>query len=136
MAKPKNIQKSDFKFFIELDVRWADMDCIGHVNNATFLTYVETARIKLIEKLGFTDVPIIMASIKIDYVNQLKYPSIMKIGQKISRLGNSSFDILTGIFNKESGELITISTTTLVCFDYETQKTIKIPQEICDFARE
>ena len=134
MAKPKNIQKSDFKFFIELDVRWADMDCIGHVNNATFLTYVETARIKLIEKLGFTDVPIIMASIKIDYVNQLKYPSTMEIGQKISRLGNSSFDILTGIYNKDSGELITVSTTTLVCFDYETQKTITIPQKICDFA--
>ena len=133
MAKPKNIQKSDFKFFIELDVRWADMDCIGHVNNATFLTYVETARIKLIEKLGFPDVPIIMASIKIDYVSQLKYPSTMEIGQKISRLGNSSFDILTGIYNKGSGKLITISTTTLVCYDYKTQKSIIIPVEIRDF---
>ena len=134
MEKPKNIQKSDFKFFIELDVRWADMDCIGHVNNATFLTYVETSRIKLLEKLGFTDVHIIMASIKIDYVNQLKYPSIMEIGQKISRLGNSSFDILTGIYNKDSGELITISTTTLVCYDYNSQKSLKIPTEIRVFA--
>ena len=136
MAKPKNIQKSDFKFFIELDVRWADMDCIGHINNATFLTYVETARIKLIEKLGFKDVPIIMASIKIDYVNQLKYPSIMEIGQKISRLGNSSFDIITGIFNKDSGELITISNTTLVCYDYNSQKSLKVPIEIRNFALE
>ena len=136
MTKPKDIQKSDFKFFINLETRWGDMDCIGHVNNATFLTYVETARIKLIEKLGFTDVPIIMASIKIDYMNQLKYPSTMEIGQKISRLGNSSFDIITGIYNKESGELITVSTTTLVCFDYKTQNTIKIPQEIYDFSHE
>ena len=64
--------KSDFKFIIELDTRWSDMDCIGHVNNATFLTYIESARIKLIEDLGFVDVPIIMASIKIDYINQLK----------------------------------------------------------------
>ena len=109
------------------------MDCIGHINNATFLTYVETARIKLIEKLGYTDVPIIMASIKIDYLKQLKYPSIIEIGQKISRLGNSSFDILTGIYNKESGELITISTTTLVCFDYKSQKSIKVPTEIRNF---
>ena len=134
MGKPKNIQKSDFKFFIELDVRWADMDCIGHVNNATFLTYIETARVKLIEKLGFFELPIIMASIKIDYINQLKYPSSMEIGQKISRLGNSSFDILTAIFNKESGELITISTTTLVCYDYNSQKSCNIPNEIRVFA--
>jgi len=133
MTKLKDIHKTDFKFFIDLDTRWADMDCIGHINNATFLTYIETARVKLIEKLGFFELPIIMASIKIDYINQLKYPSIMQIGQKISRLGNSSFDILTGIYNKGSGELITISTTTLVCYDYKTQKSIIIPVEIRDF---
>ena len=134
MTKPIKIKKSDFKFMINLDTRWGDMDCIGHVNNATFLTYVETARIKLIEKLGFKSVPIIMASIKIDYINQLKYPSTMEIGQKISRIGNSSFDILTGIYNKNLGELVTISTTTLVCFNYKTQKIIPVPQEIRDFA--
>lgn len=134
MAKPIKIQKSDFKFIIDLDTRWGDMDCIGHVNNATFLTYVETARIKLIEKLGFSDVPIIMASINIDYINQLKYPDKMEIGQNISRIGNSSFDILTGIYNKNLGELVTISTTTLVCFNYKTQITIPVPQEIHDFA--
>ena len=133
MTKLKDIQKTDFKFFIDLDTRWADMDCIGHINNATFLTYIETARVKLIEKLGFFELPIIMASIKIDYINQLKYPSIMHIGQKISRLGNSSFDIITGIYNKSSGKLITISTTTLVCYDYKTQKSIIIPVEIRDF---
>ena len=133
MENPKDIKKYDFKFIINLETRWNDMDCIGHVNNAIFLTYIETARVKLIEKLGFFELPIIMASIKIDYVNQLKYPSIMEIGQKISRLGNSSFDILTGIYNKDSGELITISTTTLVCYDYKAQKSIKIPVKIRDF---
>jgi len=130
MSKPKKIMKSDFKFIIELDTRWSDMDCIGHVNNATFLTYIESARIKLIEDLGFLDVPIIMASIKIDYINQLKYPSTMAIGQKISRIGNSSFDILTGIFEKTKETLITLSITTLICYDYKAQKSIKVPNQI------
>ena len=130
MSKPEKILKSDFKFIIELDTRWADMDWIGHVNNATFLTYIESARIKLIEDLGFLEVPIIMASIKIDYINQLKYPATMQIGQKISRIGNSSFDILTGIFEKKDEILITLSTTTLVCYDYKTQKSIKVPNQI------
>jgi acyl-CoA thioester hydrolase len=130
MSKPKLPNKADFKFYIELDTRWADMDCIGHINNATFLTYVESARIKLIQKLGFLNVPIIMASIKIDYLNQLSFPSTMEIGQKISRIGNSSFDILTGIFKLDDDKLITLSTTTLVCFDYKTQKSIPVPDEI------
>ena len=133
MSKPEKILKSDFKFIIELDTRWADMDWIGHVNNATFLTYIESARIKLIEDLGFLDVPIIIASIKIDYINQLKYPATMQIGQKISRIGNSSFDILTGIFEKTKETLITLSTTTLVCYDYKAQKSIKVPNQIIAF---
>ena len=136
MSKPEKILKSDFKFIIELDTRWADMDWIGHVNNATFLTYIESARIKLIEDLGFLDVPIIMASIKIDYINQLKYPATMQIGQKISRIGNSSFDILTGIFEKTKETLITLSTTTLVCYDYKAQKSIKIPNQIIAFLKD
>ena len=133
MSKPEKILISDFKFIIELDTRWADMDWIGHVNNATFLTYIESARIKLIEDLGFLEVPIIMASIKIDYINQLKYPATMQIGQKISRIGNSSFDILTGIFEKTKETLITLSTTTLVCYDYKAQKSIKVPNKIIEF---
>ena len=134
MKKYDKILKSEFKFFISLDTRWADMDCIGHVNNATFLTYIESARIRLIESLGFQDVPIIMAAIKIDFINQLKYPSKIEIGQKISRIGNSSFDIITGIYKKN--KLISFSTTTLVCFDYKTQKSIKIPNEIIKFFKD
>ena len=85
------------------------------------------------EKLGFKDVPIIMASIKIDYINQLSYPQKIEIGQKIVRIGYSSFDILTAIFEKKNGTIITVSTTTLVCFDYKKQTKIQIPQEIIKY---
>ena len=36
----------------------------------------------------------------IDYLNQLKHPCDMVIGQRISRIGNKSFDIESVIFNK------------------------------------
>ncbi len=133
MTKPKQIKKTEFSYFVEIDIRWADMDSLGHVNNANFLTYVETARVKLLEKLGFKDVPIIMASIKIDYINQLSYPQKIEIGQKVVRIGYSSFDILTAIFEKKNGTIITVSTTTLVCFDYKKQTKIQIPQEIIKY---
>lgn len=132
----KDYRRSDFKFFIEYKTRWKDMDCIGHVNNATFLTFVESARLELVQKWGYENVPIIMASIKIDYLQQLKHPADLEIGQSVSRIGNTSFDILTGIFKKDDDFPITLSTTTLVCFDYKTQKPIKVHREILDFAYE
>ena len=77
------------------------------------------------QKWGFENVPIIMASIKIDYINQLKHPADLDIGQSITRIGTTSFDLFTGIFHKNNEIPITISTTTLVCFDYQIQKPIK-----------
>ena len=38
MTKPKQIKKTEFSYFVEIDIRWADMDSLGHVNNANFLT--------------------------------------------------------------------------------------------------
>ena len=136
VKKSRDYRRSDFKFFIDYKTRWKDMDCIGHVNNATFLTYVESARLELVQQWGFENVPIIMASIKIDYVQQLKHPAIMEIGQSVSRVGTTSFDLFTGIFQKSNDSPITISTTTLVCFDYNSQKPMNIPQQILDFAKD
>jgi len=36
---------NDFKFQHPLKTRWRDLDAFRHVNNATFLSYIEDARI-------------------------------------------------------------------------------------------
>ncbi len=40
------------KFRIELPVQFRDFDSLGHVNSATYLQYMETARIELMRSLG------------------------------------------------------------------------------------
>src|SRR5947199_9395522 len=40
------------KFSIELPVQFRDIDVMGHVNNATYLQYMETARVELARTLG------------------------------------------------------------------------------------
>ncbi|HIN46131.1 MAG TPA: acyl-CoA thioesterase, partial [Candidatus Marinimicrobia bacterium] len=32
------VKRSDFKSFFDMKTRWKDMDALGHINNATFLT--------------------------------------------------------------------------------------------------
>lgn len=39
------IDLKNFKYKMIINIRWSDMDAIGHVNNATYLTYLEEARI-------------------------------------------------------------------------------------------
>jgi hypothetical protein len=51
MTKPI-ITREQFSFWAEVEVRWGDMDAQGHVNNAVYFTYCETARIKLLRSIG------------------------------------------------------------------------------------
>ena len=128
----------NFPFLYDLNTRWKDMDSFGHVNNAVFLTYLEDARISLCKHwdLDGKKKSIIMASIKIDYLRQLGHPSALIIGQKVARIGNTSFDIHSVIFIKNDSNPVTSAVITCVCFDYEQNKKVSVyPKIKSDFCQ-
>ena len=131
MAKQISSKLSDFPFHYELKSRWKDMDSFGHVNNAVFLSYIEDARITFFKRWNLSsEKSIIIASVKIDYLNQLRHPNDLIVGQKISRIGAKSFDIQSAIFIKDiSGEAAS-STITCVCFDYTQNQSVTVYPEI------
>ena len=48
-AKPVG---ADYPVTITVPVQWADMDALGHVNNACFFTWLESVRIVLFDRVG------------------------------------------------------------------------------------
>ena len=122
----------NFPFLYELNTRWKDMDTFGHVNNAVFLTYIEDARIFFFRcwKLNNREKSIIMASIKIDYLRQVSHPSNLVVGQRISRLGKTSFDIHSVVFIQDDPQPAAAAVVSAVCFDYEANKSVPVYPEI------
>ena len=125
-----NLHRSDFTNYFEMDTRWKDMDSLGHINNSVFLTYFESGRINLLKKWKFEYPPFIMASVKLDYLKQLSHPAKLSIGNKVSRLGNTSFDILSTLFANDEDTPTATAVITLVCFDYEEQLSTPVPKII------
>ena len=132
MSNINKLKLSDFPFHHETKTRWRDLDAFRHVNNATFLSYIEDARILFFKRWGINlkEKSLIVAAVKIDYIKQLKHPSNIIIGQKVSRLGTKSFDIQSAVFNEKNTELICSSTITSVCYDFNQKKSILIYDEI------
>ena len=132
----KTLTQTDFIFIKNVDSRWRDMDAIGHINNATYLTYFETARVDFLKQLGFdllkrdVDNSVILASMKVDYIKQSVHPSTFNIGCRITRLGNKSFDLFSAIFVEQELNPIVFGVFTLVAFNYKTQKTIPLNEDI------
>tara|TARA_B100001013_G_C24327269_1_gene331160 strand:- start:105 stop:521 length:417 start_codon:yes stop_codon:yes gene_type:complete len=127
-----NCTIDDFPFHHKTKTRWRDLDAFKHVNNATFLSYIEDARILFFKRwnINLKEKSLIVASVKIDYLKQVSHPSKLIIGQKVSRIGNKSFDIKSAIFVKGDETPVCLSTITSVAFDFEKNKTIKVYPEI------
>lgn len=80
-----------------IDVRWGDMDAYGHVNNATYASYVEEARIRWFASLpgawrSDASAPVVAAQ-TINYRRQLEWPAALQVALTAERVGNSSLTI-------------------------------------------
>ena len=90
-----------FPVVVRVPVQWGDMDALGHVNNAVYFTWFESARIALFERVGLaiTGVPEIgpiLAHTRCDFLAPVRYPGEVIAGTRIERLGSTSFTMEYG----------------------------------------
>src|SRR5207245_8433883 len=82
------------KFSIELPVQFRDIDVMGHVNNATYLQYMETARVELARRLGqLTDgirPGFIVGSARCEFRKRIGDERRTTVTVRASRLGTDS----------------------------------------------
>jgi acyl-CoA thioester hydrolase len=105
-----------FPFVFREDVRFRDLDGMGHVNNAVFLTYVESARIAYLEALGAGSNPqagLILARIDIDFRSPISLGERVEVGVRPSRLGRLAAE----------------ARSVLVGYDYARGESVEIPAD-------
>ena len=127
--------REDFDFWTTIYTHWGDMDGLRHINHAKYLTYMETARLDLYNQIGHDlerwdqEASSILASMEVNYIGQAVHPSTFEIGQRITRIGTKSYDILTAIFNTGEEKPVLQANFILVSINYNTGKTIPVPDE-------
>ena len=112
-------------------VRFRDLDPMGHVNNAVFLTYIESARAAFLQHLGavqtLEDLAIIVARIEIDFRAPVRFGDEVEVSVRVSRFGEKSFDLEHEL--RVAGNLVAEARTVLVTYDYERREPVAIPDE-------
>lgn len=132
-------QRSEFHHVFRIPTRWSDMDVVGHVNNARYLTYDESSRIEYFGRLlgetqTWKEQGIILARIACDFVAQLKHPAEVDAAIRVTRIGRSSLATVGGIFVGE--KCFARTEGVLVWFDYATQAACPIPERLRAAIRE
>jgi acyl-CoA thioester hydrolase len=112
-------------------VRFGDLDALGHVNNAVFLTYIESARVAYLFDAGaatsLEDMSIIVARIEIDFRAPVRFGREVEVAVRASRFGNKSFDLEYVL--RVDGEVVAEAKSVLVGYDYDKRESVAIPDE-------
>ena len=120
-----------FRFSTQMEVRWRDVDALGHVNNAVYLTYLEQARVRYFEEIGLgfgTDAGMILAEITCTYRSPLSLSEQVTVWMRVSEFRNSSFIVLYRI-EGEDGRLAATARSVQVCYDYDASRAVPIPDD-------
>ena len=122
-----------FRFSTTLEVRWRDLDPMGHVNNAVYFTYLEQARVHYLHELDVVPrdpagIGFILAEASCQFKSPLQLGERVTIHTRVSQLHNSSF-VFEYRGEGEDGRLIATARTVQVCYDYRAQRPIPIPDE-------
>lgn len=92
----------DFPFKTFDKVRYADTDPQGHVNNAVFSSFLETGRVEILYNNAHPileqDSSFVIASLKLDFLNEIKWPGQVDIGTGVIKIGNSSIVLFQMLF--------------------------------------
>lgn len=116
---------------IQVHVRFGETDALGHINNTSYFIYLEEARIRFFESLGFTmqlnDWKFILASTKCDFVSQGYFVQILTVKTYVSRIGSKSFQLEHDIVCSQTNELIAKGNAIIVYYDFKNQKSEELP---------
>jgi acyl-CoA thioester hydrolase len=112
-------------------VRFRDLDAMGHVNNAVFLTYIESARVGFLQDLGAAttlgDMSIIVARIEIDFRAPVGFGDEVEVAVRASRFGGKSFDLDYTL--RVGGKVVAEAKSVLVSYDYDKGEAVELPDE-------
>jgi acyl-CoA thioester hydrolase len=128
--------KSDFKFWEEIVVRWSDMDSLGHVNNAKYFTYCESARIGYFTRINMLGLrknqfegPALVSA-TLNFRQQVRYPDVLEVGARVSQIRTRSFSVELEIYRKGTDELVADGNCILAWVDYQVGKSVAVPEAL------
>jgi acyl-CoA thioester hydrolase len=110
---------------IEVQVRFADTDAVGHINNASYATWSELARLRFLEESGNPPVNFILAHLSIDFRRQVDYTDTVDVESRVAAIGNSSFTMAQVVH--ANGAVAAEVKSVIVSFDYRAQRSVPIP---------
>ena len=126
---------SQYRWFLPLVTRWLDNDAYGHINNALYYSFFDTAVNTYLIQAGVLDpaagekIGLVVES-RCLYFSPLAFPEPIEAGLRVAHLGNSSVRYEVAIFGAGAAEASAQGYFVHVYVDRETRRPAEIPEAL------
>ncbi len=120
---------TDFAYESPIDVRFRDLDPMGHVNHAAYVSYCEQARIDYFtDALGLDadELGMVVAHLDIDYERSVTFEDDVVVALRVPSLGTTSFPIEYEV-RTDDGTVAARAETVQVAVDEESGEPKALP---------
>lgn len=114
----------------EVPVRFVDLDAAGHVNNATYATYAEEARVAYcrdVLEAPLSTLNFVVAALEVEYERPVADVGTVRVETRVPRLGETSFPMTYEL--SFEGTVVARAETTQVALDPTTREPTPLPEE-------
>ena len=115
-----------------VEIRFSDIDVMGHVNHALIVTYFEEGRKALFLNRIVDSVPdafnFILAHIDCDYLQPVRLEDRLRVRLWVTGIGRKSFVLAYALVDaNDDNRIFAKGSTVQVCFDYQRRQSIPVP---------
>ena len=134
MTQHDDIDNITFRCSTPIQLRFNDIDTLGHVNNTIYFSFFDLAKSDYFNRVnggwvGWSDVPIVVANINCDFIAAVKFDEQIEVRTAVESIGDKSFKVVQAIVNTTTGELKCVCRSIMVYFDTATGIPISVPQK-------
>ncbi len=123
---------SDFSHAVDLQIRFNDIDILGHLNNTVYFSFYDTGKAYFFEHIldgdiSWKHVESVIANIDCAYVAPIYFGEHIEVRTRCKSVHDKSFTLQQVILTKDTRQLKSCAETVMVCFDPETKTSKQIP---------
>jgi acyl-CoA thioester hydrolase len=125
-----------FPIRIAETVRFCDMDAYGHVNNAVYFRFFESARMAYLEKIDFCldlaepGAGPILAETRCRFRLPLTHPDTVDVGARITTLDRRWFEMEYCVVSREHDRVAAEGDARVVVYDYAARRKCELPSSV------
>ena len=120
-----------FKSILRIQVRFNDVDIMGHVSNTVYQSYYDSGKVDYFDKvmpdMDFVNIGVVGASVKIDYLKPIFMKTRILVETRVAVLGNKSLTMEHRLVDECSGDVLSTCMAVLVCYSIKEMVSIPIP---------